>query len=138
VPVGDLQQWARLWLGDLSLQRGDVAGAMATWDSQGVEEKTLPGRIMRNLRKPDAPMPVDPKKPHAGDIAYFNARAAQIRGRSDEYRANLEQVVKLAPVGEWPVLLANRLLEQSAYAQPPVVPLLEDEPLATPTTDQVP
>ncbi|HEX3133285.1 MAG TPA: serine/threonine-protein kinase [Planctomycetota bacterium] len=138
VPVGDLQQWARLWLGDLALQRGDIPAATAIWDNKGSEEKTLPGRIMRNLCNASAPLPVDAKKPHAGDIAYFNARLAQMRGRSDEYRANLELVVKLAPVGEWPVLLANRLLEQSAYAQPPVVPLPDDEPLAAPTTDQVP
>jgi tetratricopeptide (TPR) repeat protein len=137
VPVGDLQQWARLWLGDLTLQRGDVLGAQAIW-GKGDETKTLPGRIMYHLWTADRPLPVDAKKPHASDIAYFNARLAQIRGRTDEYRASLEQVVKLAPVGEWPVLLANRLLEQSVYAQPPAVPLPDDEPLLTPTTDPVP
>ena len=128
VPEGDLQQWARLWLGDLHVQRGDVVGALALW-GKGGEIKTLPGRIMYHLLTADRPLPLTTSPKHVGEIAYFNARLAQLHGRTEEYHSHLEQVIKEAHPDEWPVMMANRLLEQGVYAQPQPP---EDEPLVTP------
>jgi tetratricopeptide (TPR) repeat protein len=135
VPVGDLQDWARLWLGDLILQRGDQEAAKAVWKKD--EYKSLPDRIMYRLWSQGQPLPVDVKKPYAAEVAYFNARLAQMGGQSDNYRTSLEQVVKIGAPGDWPVLVANRLLEQSVYAMPPIAQP-DDEPFLAPTGDTVP
>ncbi len=131
VPDGDLQQWARLWLGDLHVQRGDIVGAYALW-GKGGEVKSLPGRIMYHLLTAERPLPVSIAPKRVGEIAYFNARLAQLRGRTEEYRQHLEQVVKEASADAWPVMLANRLLEQWTYAQPQPVTVPEDDPPITP------
>jgi tetratricopeptide (TPR) repeat protein len=133
VPVGDLQQWARLWLGDLHLQRGDIVGALTTW-GKGGEIKTVPGRIMYHLLTGERPLTVKPDQAEARDIIYFNARLAQLRGRSEDYRRNLEQLAASRPSGDWPVLMAGRLLDQLAYT----VPVPEaTEPEADPVVDAI-
>jgi tetratricopeptide (TPR) repeat protein len=134
VPIGDLPQWARLWLGDLQVQRGDVVGALAVWEKGG-EIKTLPGRIMYHMRFADRPLNLTVTGEHQAVVAYFNARLAQLRGRTEEYRTHLDQVLAIAAPGDWPALLANRLLDQSLYQAPVVMPTDDDVPLATPRTD---
>lgn len=139
VPVGDLQQWARLWLGDLQVQRGDLLGAQEQWRLNG-EIKTLPGRIMYHLvtslkTSSSKPLATSISPGRAGDIAYFNARLAQMLGRNEEYRTHLEQVVKVAKPNEWPVLLANRMLEQADYLQPPMIMPPEDPELLGPPVE---
>jgi tetratricopeptide (TPR) repeat protein len=135
VPIGDLPQWARLWLGDLHVQRGDVVGALSIW-GKGGEIKTLPGRLMYHLLTSDRPFNGQVKPEHQSVVAYFNARLAQMRGRSEEYRSHLEQVVKVAHPGDWPLLLANRLLEQSVYTQTPMP--MPDDPLVIPPVGDEP
>ena len=133
VPVGDLPQWARLWLGDMQLQRGDVVSALATWEKGG-ETKTLPGRIMYHMRFADRALTIQVPREHQAVVAYFNARLAQVRGRTEEYHAHLIQVSTVGAPGDWPVLLANRLLDQSVYQPPVVMPPDNDAPLVTPPT----
>ncbi len=139
VPVGDLPQWARLWLGDLYVQRGNIDGAIAIWNKGG-DNKTLPGRVMYHLYSTYSTYSLSVanltfkgqvKAEQRAVVSYFNARLAQICGRNDEYRAALEQVVKIATPGDWPLLLANRLLEQAVYPQVPT-PTPTDDPLALP------
>jgi len=134
VPVGDLPQWARLWLGDLQIQRGDVVGALTTWDKSS-EKKSLPGRIMSHMRSEERPLTSDVPREQQAVVAYFNARLAQLHGRTEAYRTHLDQVVALATPGEWPVLLANRLLDQSVYQPPVVMPPDDELPLTPPLVD---
>ncbi len=131
IPEGDLQQWARLWLGDLHVQRGDIVGAYGLW-GKGGEIKTLPGRIMYHLLTAERPLPLTIAPERVSEVAYFNARLAQMHGRTEEYRTHLEQVVKVGHADDWTVMMANRLLEQGVYAQPPALTPPEDDALATP------
>ena len=107
------------------------------------EIKTLPGRIMYHLvaslqTGSSKPLPTTINVKRASDIAYFNARLAQMLGRNEEYRTHLELVLKDAKPNEWPVLLANRMLEQADYAQPPMILPPEDPSLPVPVGSAAP
>lgn len=125
----DFVQWARLWLGDIHAQRGDLAQALTTW-SRSTEYKTLPGRIMRNLLGGAKPLPAGDERFYANDVEYFNARLAQLRGRPTDYVDHLQKAVAIGPANDWPTPLAQRLLQD-------VVPPMNPEP-EKPLTDEPP
>ncbi len=126
------RQWARLWLGDLRFYLGDQDRALSLW-SKGEEVNTLPGKIMHHLVTSDRPMPLNVGPAHISDVTFFNARLAQMHGRSKDYRSALEQVVKQSRPDVWPVALAKQLLEQMNDAQPPAVLPPEDDSFGTPS-----
>jgi serine/threonine protein kinase/tetratricopeptide (TPR) repeat protein len=109
VQFGDTGQWARLWLGDMYAQRGDIVGALTCWGKG--DNKTLPGRIMYHLLTKDNNITIKTGPLFLNQIRYFNARLHQLRGRTDDYRNQLEEIVKAGPAHDWPVLMANHLIE---------------------------
>ena len=117
IHYGDTTQWARLWLGDLYVQRGDIVGALTCW-GKGGEIKTLPGSIMYHLLTAERSKGFKVGQPYANEIIYFNARLALLRGRSDDYRKQLQLIIDTGPAHDWPVLIASRLLEQLEFITP--------------------
>jgi serine/threonine protein kinase/tetratricopeptide (TPR) repeat protein len=109
-PVEDFQSRARLWLGDIYAQRGDVAGALACW-GQSKDEKSLPGVIMHRLIAAETPMPVGDDRFQANDIEYFNARLALLRGHPEQFLERLQHVVDMGPANDWPTPFARHLLQ---------------------------
>jgi tetratricopeptide (TPR) repeat protein len=118
--VDDFAAWARLWLGDIYAQRGDLAEAQACWGKSG-ETQTLPGRIMYHLLTANRPMTLGDDRYHANDIEYFNARLALMRGHIDGYLAHLDHVVQMGPANDWPAPFALHL-RQLMITPPPAVP----------------
>jgi tetratricopeptide (TPR) repeat protein len=110
VPVEDYQQWARLWMGDIYAQRGDLTSALGCW-GKSREMKTLPGQLMHHLLTADLPLPTGDDRYHANDIEYFNARLAMLRGHLDRFQEHLQRVVDMGPANDWPVPFAQHLLQ---------------------------
>jgi serine/threonine protein kinase/tetratricopeptide (TPR) repeat protein len=127
-PIEDYQSQARLWLGDIYAQRGDISGANACW-SKSTDEKSLAGIIMHRMLTADTPMPTGDDRFHANDIEYFNARLALMRGHPEQFLERLQHVVDMGPANDWPSPFAQHLLQvlQSGRSEADV------EPHAAPT-----
>jgi serine/threonine protein kinase/tetratricopeptide (TPR) repeat protein len=113
VELGEIGRWARLWLGDLYVQKGDFISAYNCW-GEGGETKTIPGQIMFHLLTSEKPLPLNKDQPHAHEIMYFNARLAFLRGQFDVYRSQLEMLSEEEPAYDWPVVMAKTLWGQLA------------------------
>ncbi len=109
----DLAQWARLWLGDLLLERGQDARALALW-SNSSESISRAGAIMAALSSGAAGLPTSEDRFFMNDSLYFEARLALLRGDQVRYREGLEQVIRLGPARDWPTPLAAHLLNAAA------------------------
>jgi hypothetical protein len=107
----DLSQWARLWLGDLSLEEKDREHALALW-RESPESQSLPGAIMARLVAGTGPMPETTDAFFANDIEYFIGRLALLAGDAKAYREALKNVVHMGPAYDWPTPLAVHLLSK--------------------------
>lgn len=104
--------WARLYLGDLHLLRGQRDEAERLW--RGFADRRHPsGRIMHHILtgQEPAPVPTDGSQ-DANDVAYGNALWAGLHSRESEYEAHLQAAASLAPLHDWPAALAQELLLQ--------------------------
>ncbi len=110
---------ARLYLGDLQLEHGGRAQAMATWSSS-TEAQSLFGGIMARLVAGTAPMPPTTDRFFANDAAYFEARLALLTGNEQGYRDGLRTVIRIGPFYDWPTPLAEQLLKQPSPALAPL------------------
>jgi tetratricopeptide (TPR) repeat protein len=133
--AGDHAPWARLWLGDIYAQRGDLAEALECW-KRSADATGLAGQIMQNLVTGQEPLalPLATDRFHANDTEYFNARLALLRGHPDQYRERLENVVRMGPPNDWPAPFAQHLLQQLAAGQTGLPPPDAGDAPTTPET----
>ncbi len=96
-------QWARLWAGDVVLDREGETAATTWWESS-TEADSLPGRLMRQLLLGTRPLPLPEED--AAVVEYVNARLALRQGLRQQYQERLINCVGLAPRQVWPVPVA--------------------------------
>ena len=102
-PLAVTAQWARLWAGDLLLDR-EGEDAATTWWESSTDADSLPGRLMRQLLLGNRPLPLPEED--AAVVEYVNARHALRRGLRQQYQERLINCVGLAPRQVWPVPVA--------------------------------
>ncbi len=103
----ELPQIARLWLGEVFIETGNVAEAYDVWRSS-TETSSIPGRIMNALLSGRMIPPPATRSAFDNDIPYFSARLAAMNGDLAGARAYLDASLERCPAWDWPSPLARQ------------------------------